>query len=276
MSKDNQLQLPLEQSPVQEPHEEGSQTPFTTAVQSSSLKTSDIDRTAGSLIALNLTTSFFVLLMFGLWLTFQVSHMYKPLEVSLAARGNPGPNSGFMNNDIEEPAPAEVEVDKLWNEFEGINLPAFESRKEKEEYSAKITYKFRKWLSQNEYHHNVIYFKPHPTAKFICRYSRLRYTKEKSDDRMVGEVRENTVFSKEEKMQRMFLEMTSRMETLEKELKILKRRIRHFVWINPMYGASTFEVRAAALKTALPHVDFFLPAYDAKALHQLIDGLSKI
>lgn len=64
--------------------------------------------------------------------------------------------------------------------------------------------------------------------------------------------------------------------TLEKELKILKRRIRHFVWINPMYGASTFEVRAAALKTALPHIDFFLPAYDAKALHQLIDGLSKI
>ena len=63
---------------------------------------------------------------------------------------------------------------------------------------------------------------------------------------------------------------------LEKELKILKRRIRHFVWINPMYGASTFQVRAAALKTALPFVDYFLPAYDAKALHQLVEGLAKI
>ena len=43
-----------------------------------------------------------------------------------------------------------------------------------------------------------------------------------------------------------------------------------------MYGASTFEVRAAALKIALPYIDLFLPAYDAKALHQLIDGLANI
>ena len=63
---------------------------------------------------------------------------------------------------------------------------------------------------------------------------------------------------------------------LEKELRTLKRRIRHFIWINPMYGASTFEVRAQALKLALPYIDYFLPAYNAKALHRLVEGLSKI
>ena len=63
---------------------------------------------------------------------------------------------------------------------------------------------------------------------------------------------------------------------LEKELRTLKRQIRHFVWINPMYGASTFAVRAHALKLAFPYIDYFLPAYDAKALHRLVEELSKI
>ena len=44
---------------------------------------------------------------------------------------------------------------------------------------------------------------------------------------------------------------------LERELQICKRLVKTLVWINPMYGASTFEVRAAALKTAMPYIDHF-------------------
>lgn len=63
---------------------------------------------------------------------------------------------------------------------------------------------------------------------------------------------------------------------IERELETTRRRIRTLVWINPMFGASTFSVRAAGMKAALPYVDHFLPAFDAKALHTLVNGLARI
>lgn len=65
-------------------------------------------------------------------------------------------------------------------------------------------------------------------------------------------------------------------QRIARELEATKRRIRTLVWINPMYGASTFTVRAAGLKAALPYVDHFLPAFDAQALHTLVRGLTAI
>lgn len=62
-------------------------------------------------------------------------------------------------------------------------------------------------------------------------------------------------------------------ERIEEELAAAKRRIRTLVWINPMFGASTFTVRAAGMQAALPYVDYFLPAFDAKSLHTLVRGL---
>lgn len=63
---------------------------------------------------------------------------------------------------------------------------------------------------------------------------------------------------------------------ISEELTITKRLTRELVWINPMYGASTFQVRAAGLRAALPFVDHFLPAFDAKALYALVRGLKAI
>ena len=65
-------------------------------------------------------------------------------------------------------------------------------------------------------------------------------------------------------------------EAIKKQLDLAKRRIRTLVWINPMYGASTFSVRAAGMRAAMPYVDHFLPAYDARALHALINGLLRL
>ncbi len=63
---------------------------------------------------------------------------------------------------------------------------------------------------------------------------------------------------------------------VDREMRALKRRVRSIVWINPMYGATSFEPRAQGLKAALPHVDYFLPAYDAQSLRVLVRGLSGI
>ncbi|MEQ9060059.1 MAG: VWA domain-containing protein [Gammaproteobacteria bacterium] len=62
-------------------------------------------------------------------------------------------------------------------------------------------------------------------------------------------------------------------ERIAEELAAAKRRVRTLVWINPMYGASTFTVRAAGMQAALPFIDHFLPAFNAKALHELVRGL---
>jgi uncharacterized protein with von Willebrand factor type A (vWA) domain len=60
------------------------------------------------------------------------------------------------------------------------------------------------------------------------------------------------------------------------EMAQLQRQVRKIVWINPMYGATTFQVRAAGMKAALPYVDHFLPAFDAKSLHVLVRGLEQV
>ncbi|MEM7542992.1 MAG: VWA domain-containing protein [Pseudomonadota bacterium] len=65
-------------------------------------------------------------------------------------------------------------------------------------------------------------------------------------------------------------------ETIKRELTSAKRRIRKLVWINPMYGASSFQVRAQGMKAAMPFIDHFLPAFDAKALRQMIRELAEI
>ena len=63
---------------------------------------------------------------------------------------------------------------------------------------------------------------------------------------------------------------------IERELQATRLRIRTLVWINPMFGASTFSVRAAGMRAALPYIDHFLPAFNAAALHTLVKGLAAL
>lgn len=63
---------------------------------------------------------------------------------------------------------------------------------------------------------------------------------------------------------------------IAREMETLKRRVRTTVWINPMYGASTFRVRAAGMRAALPYVDHFLPAFDARSLQTVVRELGAI
>lgn len=65
-------------------------------------------------------------------------------------------------------------------------------------------------------------------------------------------------------------------EKIETEMRALRRRVKTIVWINPMYGASSFEVRASGMKAALPYVDHFLPAFNAESLKILVRDLGRI
>jgi len=60
------------------------------------------------------------------------------------------------------------------------------------------------------------------------------------------------------------------------EMAQLRRRVRKIVWINPMYGASTFQVRAAGMRAAMPCIDHFLPAFDARSLQLLVRELRDV
>ena len=65
-------------------------------------------------------------------------------------------------------------------------------------------------------------------------------------------------------------------ERIARELRVMRRRVRKIVWINPMFGATTFQVRASGMKAALPFIDHFLPAFNAKSLQILVRELARI
>jgi uncharacterized protein with von Willebrand factor type A (vWA) domain len=65
-------------------------------------------------------------------------------------------------------------------------------------------------------------------------------------------------------------------DNIAREMRVMRRRVKKIVWINPMYGATTFQVRAAGMKAALPFVDHFLPAFNAKSLQTLVRELGRI
>ncbi len=64
--------------------------------------------------------------------------------------------------------------------------------------------------------------------------------------------------------------------SITREMAQLRRRVRKVVWINPMYGASTFQVRAAGMRAAMPCIDHFLPAFDARSLQRLVRELRDV
>ncbi len=69
---------------------------------------------------------------------------------------------------------------------------------------------------------------------------------------------------------------SGRTDIIEREMRTLRRRVRTVVWINPMYGASSFEPRAQGMKAALPYIDHFLPAYNAQSLQVLVRELAHV
>ena len=69
---------------------------------------------------------------------------------------------------------------------------------------------------------------------------------------------------------------SGRTKVIVREMRALRRRVRTVVWINPMYGASSFEPRAQGMQAALPYIDHFLPAYNTQSLQVLVRELARV
>ena len=56
---------------------------------------------------------------------------------------------------------------------------------------------------------------------------------------------------------------------LEAEMKRLKRRAHRIIWMNPLLGTPGYQPLTQGMRTALPYIDYFLPANDLKSLRGL-------
>jgi uncharacterized protein len=62
-------------------------------------------------------------------------------------------------------------------------------------------------------------------------------------------------------------------ELLEKEMKRLRRRSRRLIWLNPLLGTPDYQPLCQGMRTALPYLDYFLPATTLKGLKVMGDVL---
>jgi len=62
-------------------------------------------------------------------------------------------------------------------------------------------------------------------------------------------------------------------ELLEAEMKRLKRRASRLIWLNPLMGTPDYRPLCQGMRTALPYVDYFLPANTLKGWKTLGDVL---
>jgi uncharacterized protein with von Willebrand factor type A (vWA) domain len=63
---------------------------------------------------------------------------------------------------------------------------------------------------------------------------------------------------------------------VKREMQALSRRTRAIVWINPLLGTEGYAPVAQGMRAALPHVDYFLPAYDLPSLRALCRTLGEV
>jgi uncharacterized protein len=65
-------------------------------------------------------------------------------------------------------------------------------------------------------------------------------------------------------------------DLLEKEMVAIQRRSYRLLWINPLLGGPAYEPTCRGMKTALPHVDSFLPGHNLAALERLAGTLRSL
>ena len=63
---------------------------------------------------------------------------------------------------------------------------------------------------------------------------------------------------------------------VRREMQALSRRTRAIVWINPLLGTEGYAPVAQGMRSALPYVDYFLPAYDLPTLRALCRTLGEV
>ena len=65
-------------------------------------------------------------------------------------------------------------------------------------------------------------------------------------------------------------------EMLRRAMEMLHRRAYKVIWLNPLLGSEGYQPLCRGIRTALLHVDYFLPAHNLKSLLQLTKVLTPI
>lgn len=60
------------------------------------------------------------------------------------------------------------------------------------------------------------------------------------------------------------------------EMERLRRRVHKLVWLNPLLGSPGYQPLCLGMKTALPYLDYFLPAHNLESLIQLAKTLRSV
>jgi len=65
-------------------------------------------------------------------------------------------------------------------------------------------------------------------------------------------------------------------DVMRKEMERLKRRTHKLLWLNPLLGSPGYQPLCLGMKTALPYLDYFLPAHNLDSLIQLAKTLRSV
>lgn len=60
---------------------------------------------------------------------------------------------------------------------------------------------------------------------------------------------------------------------LEQAMKQLRRQAHKIIWLNPLLGGAGYQPLCAGMRTALPYIDYFLPAHNLESLMRLTKSL---
>ena len=58
-------------------------------------------------------------------------------------------------------------------------------------------------------------------------------------------------------------------DLLRRSMEMLHRHVYKLIWLNPLLGSNTYQPICRGIRTALPYVDYFLPAHNLESLAQL-------
>ena len=64
-------------------------------------------------------------------------------------------------------------------------------------------------------------------------------------------------------------------DILAKNMKLIQRKSRQVIWLNPLLGKPGYEPSAAGMSTALPYIDEFKPAHNMESLAALEGMLAR-
>ena len=60
---------------------------------------------------------------------------------------------------------------------------------------------------------------------------------------------------------------------LIRPMRVIHRRARRVIWLNPLLGDPRYEPTARGMAAALPYVDHFAPAHNLESLERVISLL---